>query len=149
MKVIKAPDKYNHECPLVFLSGSIDEGKAKLWAEVIEDELREENVTLLNPRRDDWDSSWVQSKDFWLFRKQVEWELKGMEDADIILVHFEIDSASPITLMELGLFKDKVVVHCPEGFYRKGNVDIVCDRYNIPQVDSLKALASAALSAIS
>jgi len=25
-----------------------------------------------------------------------------------------------------------MIVHCPEGFYRKGNVDIVCARYGVP-----------------
>jgi hypothetical protein len=25
-----------------------------------------------------------------------------------------------------------MIVHCPEGFYRKGNVDIVCEKYGVP-----------------
>jgi hypothetical protein len=39
--------------------------------------------------------------------------------------------------MEMGLFIDKpIVVYCPEGYFRKGNVDIVCERYRVPQANS-------------
>ena len=34
----------------------------------------------------------------------------------------------------------KVVVLCPDGYWRKGNVDIVCARHEIPQVDDFDAL---------
>ena len=37
----------------------------------------------------------------------------------------------------------KCVVCCPRGFWRKGNVDLVCERLGIPQVDDLGALAAA------
>jgi len=42
--------------------------------------------------------------------------------------------------MELGLFASsgKCLVHCPEGFWRKGNVDIICQRHNIKQVNSIE-----------
>jgi hypothetical protein len=44
--------------------------------------------------------------------------------------------------MELGLHtnSNKMCVCCPEGFYRKGNVDIVCNKYNIPMVDDVDGL---------
>jgi len=32
----------------------------------------------------------------------------------------------------------KLIVVCPEGFWRKGNIDIVSDRYNIKQVATLE-----------
>jgi len=66
-------------------------------------------------------------------------------------MYFDSNTKSPITLLELGLFTkvdkhlgttQKVVVCCPEGFYRKGNVDIVCERYNIIQVPTLDILIS-------
>ncbi|MGH7253909.1 MAG: nucleoside 2-deoxyribosyltransferase domain-containing protein, partial [Nitrospiraceae bacterium] len=90
--------------------------------------------TILNPRRDDWDSSWIQSADNPKFREQVEWELDGLEQADIIAVYFDPETKSPITLFELGLFLgNKIIVLCPEGFWRKGNIDLVCERYKIEQ----------------
>ena len=52
---------------------------------------------------------------------------------------------SPITLLELGIHAKsrKLIVYCPEGFWRKGNVDIVCEKYNIKQVDSFEELKKA------
>jgi hypothetical protein len=49
---------------------------------------------------------------------------------------------APITLLELGLFarSGKLLVGCPVGFWRRGNVEVVCARYGIPLVDSLTAL---------
>ena len=43
--------------------------------------------------------------------------------------------------MELGLYANKsCIVFCPEGFWRKGNVDIVCKWNGIPQADSYEDL---------
>lgn len=52
-------------------------------------------------------------------------------------MYFAPNSKSPISLLETGLFKDKLLVCCPEGFYKKGNIDIVCKRNNIPQINDL------------
>jgi hypothetical protein len=63
-----------------------------------------------------------------------------LEQADIILIYFKAGSQSPISLLELGLYarSGKLSVVCEEGFWRKGNVDIVCDRYAIPMFESIK-----------
>ena len=128
MKEIKAPNKIVGN-NLLFLSGSISER----WQDKVVRLLKDTNWTILNPRRDDWDSSWVQSIDNAKFKEQVEWELEGMEKARDILMYFDPSTQSPITLLELGLFarSKKLVVVCPEGFWRKGNVDVVCRAYGI------------------
>ncbi|MFH1546953.1 MAG: nucleoside 2-deoxyribosyltransferase domain-containing protein [bacterium] len=137
---IKAPNNYEDQPrPWIFLAGSIEMGEAKNWQEKFVKDLPE--FTILNPRRDDWDSSWEQSIDNEQFREQVEWELEAQENADAVVFHFEPDTKSPITLLELGLFRHKAIVHCPEGFWRKGNVDIVCDKYGILRASSLKRIA--------
>ena len=48
------------------------------------------------------------------------------------------ESLSPITLLELGLYANsgKMIVSCHEEFWRKINVDVVCDRFNIPRYDN-------------
>lgn len=99
-------------------------------------------VLFLNPRRDDWDSSWEQSIEKEHFREQVEWELEAQEKADVIVMYFAPNTKSPITLLELGLFakSQKMICCCPEGFWRKGNVDVVCDRYGVEVVDTLDKL---------
>jgi hypothetical protein len=55
---------------------------------------------------------------------------------------FAPDTEAPITLLELGLFarSGKLIVCCPAGFWRRGNVEVVCVRYGIPLVDRLTAL---------
>jgi hypothetical protein len=65
--------------------------------------------------------------------------LDALEFADTILMHFVPDAKSPISLLELGLFAQsgKMLVSCPDGFWRKGNVEVVCDRFDIPLFDDL------------
>ncbi len=144
MRIGKAPHQY-HTNPkeiIVFLAGSIEMGKAENWQEKLTKMLKNTTGLILNPRRDDWDSSWVQSIDNPKFRQQVDWELTAQNDADIIAMYFCPETKSPITLLELGLFakSGKLIVCCPDGYWRKGNVDIVCDDYQIDQVRNLEDL---------
>jgi len=144
MLEFKAPKKFRYfgAPPAVFLAGSIEMGKAVNWQTRLTQALEEFDVRVLNPRRDDWDSSWEQKKDNEKFRQQVEWELDALDHADIIVMYFDPATQSPISLLELGLFAEsgKLVVCCPEGFWRKGNVDIVCEKYGIEQVDTIEEL---------
>jgi hypothetical protein len=41
------------------------------------------------------------------------------------------ETQAPISLLELGLVvgKKPMVVHCPDGYWRRGNVDVVLARY--------------------
>lgn len=129
----------------VFLAGSIEMGAAGPWQADLEVALAAAPVTLWNPRRDAWDSSWRQSIDEPLFREQVEWELEAQERADLIAMYFAPATRSPISLLELGLFarSGKLLVCCPEGFWRQGNVQVVCRRYGVREVPSLAALGAA------
>lgn len=140
----KAPKdfKYWGAPTSVFLAGSIEMGKAKNWQTQFTEAMQDYNVRILNPRRDDWDSSWEQKKDNAKFRQQVEWELDALEHANIIVMYFDPATQSPISMLELGLHAEsgKLLVCCPEGFWRKGNVDIVCEKYGIEQFDTLEDL---------
>lgn len=143
MRVIKPPTPITLDGrPTIFLAGSIEMGNALNWQTQIEAALSDCQVTLLNPRRDEWDASWRQSINETAFRQQVEWELQGLERADIIAVYFAPETKAPITLLELGLTarSGRLLVCCPEGYWRKGNVDIVCHRYGIETVADLKEL---------
>jgi hypothetical protein len=124
----------------VFLAGSIEMGAAEDWQTRVAEALSDLDVVVLNPRRDAWDASWPQTVAFGPFREQVEWELEGQAHADVIAFYFAPDTRSPVTLLELGLAaagQKRCVVCCPEGFWRKGNVDVVCRRYGLSQVGSL------------
>ena len=98
----------------------------------------------MNPRRKDWDSSWKQTIEDFQFFQQVNWELDALDRADLIVMYFAPESASPISLLELGLHaaSKKMIVCCPDVFYRSGNVEIVCLRHNIPVLKSLDSMIS-------
>lgn len=138
MKVIKPPHPITTRTlghTTIFLAGSIEMGKADDWQTGIETFFKDTScVTLFNPRREEWDASWTQDIENPQFYQQVNWELNALEKSDLIFMYFAPGIQSPISLLELGLFAQtgKMIVCCPEGFWRKGNVDIVCDRYNIP-----------------
>lgn len=84
-----------------------------------------------------------QSESNKVFRGQVEWELDAQERADFVMLYFDPATKSPISLLELGLFHHKMLVCCPNGFWRKGNVDIVCQRYGVPMYPDLQSLRRA------
>lgn len=147
MKVIKPPTpipsdagRWGHYT--IFLAGSIEMGLARDWQARTEEELSEVSGIILNPRREAWDPSWTQSVDNPIFVEQVTWELDGQSKADTIIMYLDPGTKAPITLLELGLFatSGKLLVCCPEGYWRKGNVDVVCNRYGIPQVPTLVEL---------
>lgn len=143
--VVKAPNPVPYDGKVtIFLGGSIDMGQAEDWQTRLSKDLSYfgDNVVLVNPRRDDWDASWVQDPTPGTqFYEQVEWELINQENAHGIVYYFAADSKAPITLLELGLFKDHpVIVCCPKEFYRYGNVKMVCDRYGIDMVETYEDL---------
>lgn len=118
--------------PSVFFGGSIEMGKAENWQNKLFYEIKDLDIAVYSPRRDDWDSSWVQDISNENFRYQVEWELDHLDFSDIKLFYFDPSTKSPITLMELGLYiRYDPIVCCPDGFWRKGNIQIVCDRHNV------------------
>ena len=68
----------------------------------------------------------------------------------MIAMYFAPETKAPITLLELGLFArtGKVIVCCPEGYWRRGNVEVVCARFGIARVATLDALVDASLRAL-
>jgi hypothetical protein len=137
--VIYPPNPIPETGNAVFLAGSIDQDSAEKWQEYLISQLNHQHLIILNPRRTNWDKEWAEEIDNPYFFEQVEWELKGQERADLIVMYFDPNTQSPISLLELGLFAQtkKMIVCCPKGFWKKGNVDFICRRYQIPQVESL------------
>lgn len=122
----------------VFLAGAI----AGPWRTLIAEALRDTRVTLWDPRREDWDSTWDESADDPRFRAQAEWELEAQERADLIAMYLSPESEAPISLLEFGLSakSGKVIVCCPDGFWCKPAVDVVCRRYDLTVVSDLAAM---------
>lgn len=145
MKIIKPTSKDQESIekyPKVFLAGSIEMGVAEDWQNILEKEIESlgATVSIFNPRRDSWDSSWEQRITNPEFSYQVNWEMDRLEESDIIFMYFSPETKSPISLLELGLHSSsgKMVVVCPDGFWRKGNVEVVCDRYDVKLYNNLQ-----------
>lgn len=126
----------------VFLAGSIEMGVAENWQKKSEDFLFAAGYNVFNPRREEWDSSWEQKFENPQFYQQVNWELDALEKADIIIMYFAPETKSPISLLEMGIHinSGKLRVVCPTGFWRRGNVEITCNRYNVPFYNDLETL---------
>lgn len=144
------------ELPSIFLAGSIDMGGAEDWQvqatkqiAAIESTLEREFI-VMNPRRDNWDSSWGQDSPE--LAHQINWELDAMELVDAVLFYLGPTTKSPVTMLEIGLqagqniagFLNKSVVFCSPGFWRKANVDIVCETSRMIRVDNFEDLISEA-----
>jgi hypothetical protein len=122
----------------IFLAGTIEMGASEDWQYELGIKLSSE-WNVFNPRRDGWDPTWEQKFENPQFSQQVRWELDALDKADVIVIYFLPETKSPISLLELGLYASSGKVHviCPDGFWRKGNVDIVCSIYDIPQYESI------------
>lgn len=130
----------------VFLAGSIDMGEAANWQESLcqrlkfrfngSDSLKYE-VEILNPRRDgEWKTE-DQSKANSTFVQQVAWEQNGIINSNVVFFNFLENSKSPITLLEFGMviaMKKHAIVSCPKGFWRRGNVEVMCMLQNTKRV---------------
>ncbi|EUC26735.1 hypothetical protein COCCADRAFT_10472, partial [Bipolaris zeicola 26-R-13] len=129
----------------VFTAGSIEMGSAIQWQKHMVTSLSHLPITVCNPRRGHWNPNitpQARDKDF---KDQVEWELSALEQVDVICFFFDVTTKSPVSLLELGLWagSGKVVVCCGEGYWKGGNVELTCDRYDIPFVKSFAELVPA------
>lgn len=131
---IQAPNRISERYwdRTVFLAGSIEMGKAERWQDEVIGALIDLPIVIANPRRDDWDSSWEQTIENEQFTRQVRWELNALDKCALIALYFDPTTKAPISLLELGLYigRTPMVVYCPTGFWRKGNVDIVIEKFS-------------------
>ncbi|KAF2266310.1 hypothetical protein CC78DRAFT_531708 [Lojkania enalia] len=126
----------------LFLAGSIEMGAAITWQRHMAQFLHHLPLTICNPRRGHWDPDSRPQPSDANFRTQVEWELEALSNASVICFFFDVNTKSPVTMMELGLWahSGKVIVCCGEGFWKGGNVKLVCERYGIPCVNDFAEL---------
>lgn len=125
MKVVNCPDeagRFLHDHRLrVFLAGGItncpDWQKIAIWYLDAEDN---DDLLLMNPRRSDFDVNDVSME-----KKQIEWEYRHINYADLMLFWFPEETLCPITLFELGKcvgMRKDIVVGCHPGYKRRRDV---------------------------
>jgi len=139
-QVIKPPEPFGDQRGkiTIFLSGPASH---LAWRRMVEEEfIKDEKVVVFNPYLKSWDASWVERIVNPKFKDQVDWELEGLGLCDLILMYFDPNAEAPITLLELGLFakEHKLIVCCPDGFWKKGYVEAVCAMHDVPLFDDLK-----------
>ncbi|KAF1999074.1 hypothetical protein P154DRAFT_523497 [Amniculicola lignicola CBS 123094] len=135
--VYQAPYRPKVDRPSIILYGSILASNP--WQDTLAASLSDLPIAILNPLRPDWDSSWVEDISFPKFKEQVEWEMDHGQVADVIVYNFVPGTLTPIVLLELGMHAatGKAVICCPEGYYKRGNVQMVSLRYGIPLFGTL------------
>lgn len=146
-QVIYAPsDQPPQGLKSVFLAGTTSKVDTTDWRETLSTLLSEHRITIYNPYRADWDSTWREDINFAPYHQQVKWELEKQEQADMVVVYFHPATQAPISLLELGLCAQqpgKAIVFCPEGYWKRGNVQIVCQTFEIEMVESIEELRDA------
>lgn len=127
----------------VFLAGTTTAVDNVDWREKLSASLFERPITIFNPNRPDWDSTWREDVTFAPYREQVLWELDKLAKADLVVVYFHPATLAPISLLEFGLsaqIPDKVVAIAPEGYSKRANVQIVCQKFGIEFLDNIDKL---------
>lgn len=152
-QVIYAPSE---EAPCgtksIFLAGTTSKVDATDWRESLSSMLSKHPVTIYNPFRADWDSTWREDINFAPYREQVLWELDKQAKADLVVVYFHPATQAPVSLLEFGLSAQvpgKIIAVCPEGYWKRGNVQIVCQKFGIEMLDDIGALEGAVLKKLS
>ena len=136
-RIVKSLIKYDNKLS-IFLAGTIDNSKSFNWQSALIKKLSSNydlpNVKIYNPRREIWPSD-VDNAEMTF---QIKWEQEHLDKSDIIIMVFDDNSRSPITLLELGLYatSKKLHVFCTDKFYRFDNIKLTCEKYNIPLIES-------------
>lgn len=130
MKVVECPDILQSESlrvlhdgslrPSIFLAGGIS--GCDDWQKEMIQRFKEQHVTLINPRRRNFDITNPT-----MSSEQIEWEHDHLERANAILFWFPFATLCPITLFELGKYAAKcrktIFVGCHSAYARKFDVE--------------------------
>jgi hypothetical protein len=118
-QIIKAPTYLPiHYRQSVFIAGGIS--GCRDWQSVVVERLKDRNVTLINPRREDYSDSPEVAKE------QIIWEHTYLGAATHVLFWFCEETLCPITLFELGAVLTKgeqeIFIGMDSGYKRKLDV---------------------------
>ena len=95
-QIITAPSIVTPKYTSVFLAGGIT--KCKNWQKEVIEELSFEDLSIFNPRQENFDITDKNAS-----YKQISWEFERLEQMDIFSMYFcESESDQPICMYELG-----------------------------------------------
>ncbi|KAI0405871.1 hypothetical protein F4802DRAFT_138130 [Xylaria palmicola] len=152
-QVIHAPSEESIKgIKSVFLAGTTTAVDNVDWRESLAASLSEHPITIFNPHRPDWDSTWREDITFEPYREQVLWELDKQAKADLVVIYFDPVTLAPISLLEFGLSAQvpgKVIAVAPEGYKKRGNVQIVCQKFGVEFLDNVDKLHESIVNKLS
>lgn len=144
---LKAPKEFKTDIwfdkhKAVFLAGGIT--GCPDWQSELVAKLKDSSATLINPRRDDFDTSKPE-----MSKEQIEWEFEHLAKAHVISFWFPKETLCPITLFELGAHRlhEHMIVGIEPGYQREFDIReqlrLVTSRTGIvtPIVDNLDAIS--------
>ncbi|CAD6448674.1 eba6cebe-cd4a-40f2-bd28-9a680aadbf52-CDS [Sclerotinia trifoliorum] len=159
--------------PIIFLSGTTNYDKDETrWQQTLANALftpspttststsnntsKPNPFTIIDPYNPAWDSTWREAPSDEKFVTQVNFELQGLELADIVVVGFigaDVQAgnigAGGTTLVELGVALKKgvsegikVLVCVEGGFWKEGYVGVLCERFEVERFGDLMGLVA-------
>jgi len=149
VQIILSPSRLQFTGKVSLLAGTAS--SSLNWRNVLTTLLAPLPITILNPHRSDWDSSWTEDPFFQPFAEQVAWEQDMQSVADLIVVYLGSETDAPVSLMEFGMAVGrgkKMIVGIERGYRKSGYVVVVCQRGGVEWVDvdagedGVKALAA-------
>ncbi|KAH6950394.1 hypothetical protein BKA56DRAFT_535119, partial [Ilyonectria sp. MPI-CAGE-AT-0026] len=147
-QVVNAPARPEQVHRLsIFLAGNTSATAEPSWRQTLIDGLSSHAVTIFDPTRDDWDSTWKEDASDTRWAEQIRWELDMQDTADIIVILFNGVTLAPISLAELGMSikSGRTIVCALDGYAKKGYVEEVCRKYDGTFVRSEEELERAVI----
>lgn len=123
-------DNFNLKRPFIFLSGTDDTECSPNWHDWVAQWLQNLPVTVFNPRGNGFNPK--SSK--YTRNLLVDWEMDYINVADLIILYFYPGTLSTTSLLMLALYigsKKSIVVCCPNGYWKKKAVQVLCQRGSI------------------
>lgn len=135
MNYIEAPNEYDGEGLAVFLAGGISD--VENWQQSVVEVLSKTDCTILNPRRSEFPTGNKVEE-----HRQIEWEWRYLQRAELVVFWFPPQTLCPIALFELGTCCSgdlPIVVGCDPKYARL--FDLVAQlRLRRPEVELVQSI---------
>ena len=126
----------------VFLAGHTRDDWRDQLVEYFDSE-KFDDLILINPVYDDWESLGEEDPDNPKMVKQWDWEHEGLIAADLKVFNFS-EHVAPVSLYELGRYqlKGKTIILVEDKNEKAGYLRWIACKYGLTTVENLKELSS-------
>lgn len=132
------PSRTSRHAPVISLTGPISSKRERCWQLPVAEDLRARGFQVRTPLEKRWLSEWLEHTGEPVFQRNVASNFQDLDESDEILMHFTEDSLAPTSLLQFGRYvhSGKLTVSCERGFWRRGNLEIMCGLYGVPLFES-------------